>query len=163
MTASFDGILRIYKVTLNEQNEQNKASDLLLEVDFKEPILQIESGLLLASNNVQLAVLHPTKFCVYSVSCNIYVPILNFLFFYCNNKKIIYILSNYLATSGAAEHGISYNILLIYEHFFDLKAVNILIRSFGQIKGCNFFFFNDYNFNFVIYIIMFLLCMLLSA
>lgn len=42
---------------------------MLLEVDLKEPILQIASGVLLSSNNIQLAVLHPTKFCVYSISC----------------------------------------------------------------------------------------------
>ena len=52
----------------NQFKSSATASDLLLEVDFKEPILQIASGLLLASNNIQLAVLHPTKFCVYSIS-----------------------------------------------------------------------------------------------
>lgn len=74
MTASFNGVLRVYNIALNETEKgarnQFEASDLLLEVDFKEPILQIASGLLLANtSNTQLAVLHPSKFCVYSISC----------------------------------------------------------------------------------------------
>lgn len=71
---SYNGILRIYKVEINSENntEQNlyQISDLLLEVDLKEPILQVSYGFLLTSANIQLAVLHPNQLCVYSVSCN---------------------------------------------------------------------------------------------
>jgi len=47
-----------------------QASDLLMEVDFKMPILQVSTGLLLsATSNIQLAVLHPKKLSIYSISC----------------------------------------------------------------------------------------------
>ncbi|KAH9416611.1 Protein PTHB1 [Dermatophagoides pteronyssinus] len=113
IVGSFNGIVRIFKIILNNNNndqiktnEQNlfQISDQLLEVDFKNPILQIASGYLLNSANVQLAILHPNKLCVYSIS----------------------------STSGVTDHGTSYNILLIYELEFSHKAVNMLIGPLGQ-------------------------------
>lgn len=80
ITGSFNGMLRVYQLQF-ETNQQHsasakrtdnnnfQASDMLLETDLKEPILQITSGVLLASSNIQLAVLHPKKFCVFSISC----------------------------------------------------------------------------------------------
>ncbi|KAJ6220925.1 hypothetical protein RDWZM_006737 [Blomia tropicalis] len=114
VVASYNGTLRVFNISLENNSDtksdlqgQYGASDMLLEVDLKEPILQIASGVLLSSNNIQLAVLHPTKFCVYSIS----------------------------STSGATEHGTSYNILLIYEHQLTNKSTNMLLGAFGQIKG----------------------------
>lgn len=80
---SFNGILRVFKIILNNdaiKNEQNlfQISDLLLEVDFKNPILQIASGYLLNSANVQLAILHPNKLCVYSISCKFLFSVFQF-------------------------------------------------------------------------------------
>lgn len=117
IVGSFNGTLRVFKVDSGEQGASSNdnvdkqkfaPTDLLLEVDLKEPILQVRSGILLNSNNVQLAVLHPRRFCVYSIS----------------------------ASSGIIEHGTSYNILLIYEHRFETsKAYNMCLGSFGQAKS----------------------------
>ena len=53
---------------------QFQASDLLMEMDFKNPILQICTGLLLsATTNIQLAVLHPKKLSIYSISCQFWL------------------------------------------------------------------------------------------
>ena len=69
ITANFKGTVRVFSIRLDYENDQNNASELLMEVDFKEPIIQITSGLLLQSKNIQFGVLHPKRFCVYSVSC----------------------------------------------------------------------------------------------
>ncbi len=104
-----------------QQFNQYQAADLLLEVDFKEPILQIAAGTLLANSaKIQLAVLHPRRFAVYSIS----------------------------STSGAVDQGTAYNVLLIYEHVFEKEqlkqttssssssfsssAVSCLLGTFGQ-------------------------------
>lgn len=127
ITASFNGILRVYRIELSQTNksEQNhfQPSDLLLEVDLKSPIVQIAAGILLASTNIQLAVLHAEKLCVYSISCKHFR-----LFAKCGNF-------GFAASSGVTEHGTSYNILLIYEHYLENKAVGMILGPFGRIKG----------------------------
>jgi Bardet-Biedl syndrome 9 protein len=67
-------VLRIFSLSSNATEDGNlpgfQASDLLMEYDFKIPILQVSAGLLLsATSNVQLAVLHPKKLSIYSISC----------------------------------------------------------------------------------------------
>ena len=69
ITSNFKGILRVFRVPLEDETDEFGASDLLMEIDFKEPIIQITSGLLLQSQNIQLGVLHPKRFCAYSISC----------------------------------------------------------------------------------------------
>jgi len=53
-------------------------------------------------------------------------------------KKKAYQLS-FLSTvtTGLAEHGSSYNILLIYEHNLARSAYNFILGPFGQVKGFN--------------------------
>ena len=62
------GVLRIF--TLSKGLEDYEPSDLLLEVELKDlPILQVAAGFFLAaSDHLHLAILHPRKLSVYSVS-----------------------------------------------------------------------------------------------
>ena len=74
IAGSHHGILRIYSININTNNEGvligSQVSDLLLETDLKDPILQVSSGLFLSgSDKVYLAVLHSRKLKVFSVSC----------------------------------------------------------------------------------------------
>ncbi|XP_015784320.1 protein PTHB1 isoform X2 [Tetranychus urticae] len=114
ITGSHEGILRIYSTanTLDDKRlKPFQANDLLLEVDLRQPILQLASGLLLsASKSLHLAVLHPRKISIYSAA----------------------------ATIGVTEYGSSYNVLLIYEHNLPQSAYNFTIGPFGQIKGRDF-------------------------
>lgn len=69
--ASLNGILRIF--TCSSSNDTSlksyQANDLLIESDLKHPILQISIGLFLStSKSSQLAILHPRKLSVYSIS-----------------------------------------------------------------------------------------------
>ncbi|KAI1293790.1 Protein PTHB1 [Halotydeus destructor] len=106
---SLSGLLRIFSVNSSESGYQ--ANDLLLETELKYPILQLTTGQYLsASDNLNLAILHPRKLSVYSVS----------------------------GTSGYSEHGSSYNILLIYEHNLQRSAYNMVSGPFGQVKGREF-------------------------
>jgi len=68
ITASYQGILRIY----HPKKRDYKIEDLCLEQDMGAPIIQMAVGRFTNSSiktDVQLAVLHPLKLCVYSVSC----------------------------------------------------------------------------------------------
>ncbi|XP_074605309.1 Bardet-Biedl syndrome 9 [Brevipalpus obovatus] len=115
ITGSLEGILRIY-TTCSSSDEisslkPSQANDLLLEVDLKLPILQISCGHLLTdSKSLHLAVLHPRKFSVYSIS----------------------------TTHGVADHGSAYNILLLYEHSLPKSSYNFVLGPFGQIKDRDF-------------------------
>lgn len=75
------GILRIYglrnsKLTsdqLNVDELRYDENDILLEMQFPLPILQINSGILLsASEKRQLFILFPNKFSVYSVTSSVF-------------------------------------------------------------------------------------------
>ena len=65
IVGSLKGILRVFKVRSNEYT----ANDLLIESDFGLPILQVAAGrLLAASGSLTLAILHPRKISVYTIS-----------------------------------------------------------------------------------------------
>lgn len=65
IVGSLKGILRVFSVRSNEYT----ANDLLIESDFGLPILQVAAGrLLAASGNLTLAILHPRKISVYTIS-----------------------------------------------------------------------------------------------
>ncbi|KPM09287.1 PTHB1-like protein [Sarcoptes scabiei] len=133
IVGSFNGILRVYKIDLNSDDlakpNHFEISDLLLEADLRLPILQIQSGCLMSSDNVQLAVLHPEKVCVYSISCNKVSNVSSQLL------RSIFVFCFCLAVSGVADHGNSSNILLIYELKLQTKAYNMLVGPMGTPKG----------------------------
>lgn len=67
IVGGLSGILRIF--SLSKGIEDYEATDLLLEVDMNIPILQIAAGFFLtASDHLHLAILHPRKLSVYSIS-----------------------------------------------------------------------------------------------
>lgn len=75
------GILRIF--SLSKGIEDYEATDLLLEIDLNLPILQVAAGFFLAaSDHVHLAILHPRKLSVYSVSGKLKSQIVYFLQIY---------------------------------------------------------------------------------
>ena len=137
IVGSLNGILRIYSVGFNATEEgllPFQANHLLMEIDFKTPILQVCAGLLLsATTNIQLAVLHPKKLSIYSISCKPLTCIMfcacSFLF-WCLNFQFLT-----EATAGVTEHGSAYNILLIYEHLLKRSAFFMTLGPFGHIRG----------------------------
>ncbi|CAG2113419.1 unnamed protein product [Medioppia subpectinata] len=127
IVGNLNGLLRLYNVGSNPTEEglpAFAANDLLMEMDFKIPILQISTGLLLsATTNIQLAVLHPKKLSIYSIS----------------------------STAGVTEHGSAYNILLIYEHLLQRSAFTMTLGPFGHIRGKDFLCVQSLDGNLVFY------------
>ncbi|XP_054706858.1 protein PTHB1-like [Uloborus diversus] len=112
ITGSHNGVIRVYKPQPVKQEDGNYSSfrpdDLLLEAQVKFPIIQIATGVLaLSSGLVQLAVLHPFKLSVYSIS----------------------------AVQGSVEHGIQCKFSLMYEHNLQRHAFSLLVGQFGGIQG----------------------------
>lgn len=73
---SLSGYLRIFAVNSNINDDGCLAAfqpdNLLLEIDLKQPILQVTCGTLLsATDKIHLAVLQLRKLSVYSLSCKI--------------------------------------------------------------------------------------------
>ncbi|XP_072033738.1 protein PTHB1-like isoform X2 [Amphiura filiformis] len=110
IVGSFNGILRIYQPR-PAKGENFKAEDVMLEVQMQFPILQLAAGRFVSvSEALHLAVLHPRKLAVYSVS----------------------------GSTGAVEHGSQYQLKLIYEHNLQRTAYNLVIGPFGGVKGKDF-------------------------
>lgn len=64
VTASFSGMIRVYA----PKERDYKVDDLVLEVDLKLPILQVEVGVFVShTGKTSIAVLHPRKLAVYSL------------------------------------------------------------------------------------------------
>nr|XP_025040936.1 protein PTHB1 isoform X2 [Pelodiscus sinensis] len=105
---SYMGYLRIFNPHPVKPGDGMKAEDLLLEVQLRDPILQVEVGKFVSGTELlHLAVLHCRKLCVYAVS----------------------------GTLGNVEHGNQYQIRLMYEHNLQRTACNMTYGPFGGVKG----------------------------
>ncbi|NXA33323.1 PTHB1 protein, partial [Eudromia elegans] len=108
IVGSHMGYLRIFNPHPMKPGDGFQAEDLLLEVQLREPILQVEVGKFVSGTEVlHLAVLHCRKLCVYAV----------------------------LGTLGNVEHGNQYQIKLMYEHNLQRTACNMTYGPFGGVKG----------------------------
>ncbi|XP_040585866.1 protein PTHB1 isoform X2 [Mesocricetus auratus] len=108
IVGSFMGYLRIFNPHSVKTGDGPQAEDLLLEVQLRDPVLQVEVGKFVSGTEMlHLAVLHSRKLCVYSVS----------------------------GTLGNVEHGNQYQIKLMYEHHLQRTACNMTYGPFGGIKG----------------------------
>lgn len=108
IVGSYSGFLRIFSPHPMKAADGIQAEDLLLEVQLCDPVLQIEVGKFVSGTELlHLAVLHPKKLCVYSVS----------------------------GTLGNVEHGNHYQIKLMYEHNLQRTACNMTHGPFGGVKG----------------------------
>ncbi|XP_027622663.1 protein PTHB1 isoform X2 [Tupaia chinensis] len=108
IVGSFMGYLRIFNPQPVRTGDGAQAEDLLLEVHLRDPVLQVEVGKFVSgAETLHLAVLHPRKLCVYSVS----------------------------GTLGNVEHGNQYQIKLMYEHNLQRTACNMTCGPFGGVKG----------------------------
>ncbi|EAW94015.1 parathyroid hormone-responsive B1, isoform CRA_a [Homo sapiens] len=102
------GYLRIFSPHPAKTGDGAQAEDLLLEVDLRDPVLQVEVGKFVSGTEMlHLAVLHSRKLCVYSVS----------------------------GTLGNVEHGNQCQMKLMYEHNLQRTACNMTYGSFGGVKG----------------------------
>uniref|UniRef100_A0A8D2DEG0 Bardet-Biedl syndrome 9 n=1 Tax=Sciurus vulgaris TaxID=55149 RepID=A0A8D2DEG0_SCIVU len=108
IVGSFMGYLRIFNPHPVKTGDGAQAEDLLLEVQLRDPVLQVEVGKFVSGTEMlHLAVLHSRKLCVYSVS----------------------------GTLGNVEHGNQYQLKLMYEHNLQRTACNMTYGSFGGVKG----------------------------
>ncbi|XP_001168434.4 protein PTHB1 isoform X9 [Pan troglodytes] len=108
IVGSFMGYLRIFSPHPAKTGDGAQAEDLLLEVDLRDPVLQVEVGKFVSGTEMlHLAVLHSRKLCVYSVS----------------------------GTLGNVEHGNQCQMKLMYEHNLQRTACNMTYGSFGGVKG----------------------------
>ncbi|KAF7655635.1 hypothetical protein LDENG_00052930, partial [Lucifuga dentata] len=110
VVGSYMGILRILSPHSNKSGEggQGPADAQLLEVQLQNAIIQVEVGKFVScSELLHLAVLHPRKLSVYSVS----------------------------GTAGNVEHGNQYQLKLVYEHNLQRTACNMTFGTFGGVTG----------------------------
>ncbi|NXF90444.1 PTHB1 protein, partial [Eubucco bourcierii] len=108
IVGSYMGYLRIFNPHPVKPGDGAQLEDLLLEVQLKEPILQVEVGKFVSgTEGLHLAVLHCRKLSVYAVS----------------------------GTMGNVEHGNQYQIKLMYEHNLQRTACNMTYGPFGGVKG----------------------------
>ncbi|NXG69651.1 PTHB1 protein, partial [Baryphthengus martii] len=108
IVGSYMGYLRIFNPHPVKPGDGVQPEDLLLEVQLREPILQVEVGKFVSgTEGLHLAVLHCRKLCVYAVS----------------------------GTLGNVEHGNQYQIKLMYEHNLQRTACNMIYGPFGGVKG----------------------------
>ncbi|XP_055084195.1 protein PTHB1 [Periophthalmus magnuspinnatus] len=110
VVGSYMGMLRIFSPHANKPSEgaQGLAESQLLEVNLHNAIIQVELGKFVScSDLLHLAVLHPRKLSVYSVS----------------------------GTAGNVEHGDQYQLKLVYEHNLQRTACNMTYGTFGGVTG----------------------------
>lgn len=110
VVGSYMGMLRIFSPHTNKTGEAapGLAESQLLEVHLQNAIIQVELGKFVScSELLHLAVLHPRKLSVYSVS----------------------------GTAGNVEHGDQYQLKLVYEHNLQRTACNMTYGSFGGVTG----------------------------
>ncbi|XP_069469338.1 protein PTHB1 isoform X2 [Ambystoma mexicanum] len=111
IVGSFMGFLRIFAPHPIQVAEGIQAENLLLEVQLRDPVLQVEVGKFVSGTELlHLAVLHPRRLCVYAVS----------------------------GTLGNVEHGNQHQIKLMYEHNLQRTACNMTHGPFGGVKGRDF-------------------------
>uniref|UniRef100_A0A3B4G2W9 Bardet-Biedl syndrome 9 n=1 Tax=Pundamilia nyererei TaxID=303518 RepID=A0A3B4G2W9_9CICH len=104
VVGSYMGMLRIFSPHASKTIEGGQADAQLLEVQLQNAIIQVELGKFVCSELLHLAVLHPRKLSVYSVS-----------------------------TAGNVEHGDQYQLKLVYEHNLQRTACNMTYGTFGGV------------------------------
>ncbi|XP_051262536.1 protein PTHB1 isoform X2 [Dicentrarchus labrax] len=108
VVGSYMGMLRIFSPHANKSSEGVPVEAQLLEVQLHNAIIQVEVGKFVScSELLHLAVLHPRKLSVYSVS----------------------------GTAGNVEHGDQYQLKLVYEHNLQRTACNMTYGTFGGVTG----------------------------
>uniref|UniRef100_A0A3B5L0R0 PTHB1 N-terminal domain-containing protein n=1 Tax=Xiphophorus couchianus TaxID=32473 RepID=A0A3B5L0R0_9TELE len=108
VVGSYMGMLRIFSPNANKLSDGGTADAQLLEVQLQNAIIQVEVGKFVScSDLLHLAVLHPRKLSVYSVT----------------------------GTSGNVEHGDQYQLKLMYEHNLQRTACNMTYGTFGGVTG----------------------------
>uniref|UniRef100_A0A3P8NM91 Bardet-Biedl syndrome 9 n=1 Tax=Astatotilapia calliptera TaxID=8154 RepID=A0A3P8NM91_ASTCA len=108
VVGSYMGMLRIFSPHASKTIEGGQADAQLLEVQLQNAIIQVELGKFVScSELLHLAVLHPRKLSVYSVS----------------------------GTAGNVEHGDQYQLKLVYEHNLQRTACNMTYGTFGGVTG----------------------------
>ncbi|XP_061573971.1 protein PTHB1 [Cololabis saira] len=108
VVGSYMGMLRIFSPHAIKTSEGGPADAQLLEVQLQNAIIQVEVGKFVScSELLHLAVLHPRKLSVYSVS----------------------------GTAGNVDHGDQYQLKLVYEHNLQRTACNMTHGSFGGVTG----------------------------
>ncbi|XP_068615757.1 protein PTHB1-like, partial [Brachionichthys hirsutus] len=108
VVGSFMGMLRIFSPHGLKPSEEAPAEAQLLEVQLQNAIIQVEVGKFVScSELLHLAVLHPRKLSVYSVS----------------------------GTAGTVEHGDQYQLKLVYQHNLQRTACNMAHGAFGGVAG----------------------------
>ncbi|XP_033097653.1 protein PTHB1-like [Anneissia japonica] len=109
IVGSLNGIVRIYDP--KSHADDDKGQSMLLEMQLPQPILGLETGQFVsASEGIHLAVLHPRKLAVYSLS----------------------------GSQGAVEHGSHYQLNAMYEHNLQRTSCNMTKGNFGGVKGKEF-------------------------
>nr|XP_046254883.1 protein PTHB1 isoform X2 [Scatophagus argus] len=108
VVGSYMGMLRVFSPHASKTSEGVSAEAQLLEVQLQNAIIQVEVGKFVScSELLHLAVLHPRKLSVYSVS----------------------------GTAGNVEHGDQYQLKLVYEHNLQRTACNMTYGTFGGVTG----------------------------
>ncbi|KAI3361540.1 hypothetical protein L3Q82_012962, partial [Scortum barcoo] len=108
VVGSYMGMLRIFSPHTTKSSEGGPVEAQLLEVQLQNAIIQVEVGKFVScSELLHLAVLHPRKLSVYSVS----------------------------GTAGNVEHGDQYQLKLVYEHNLQRTACNMTYGTFGGVTG----------------------------
>uniref|UniRef100_A0A3Q2NWS0 Bardet-Biedl syndrome 9 n=1 Tax=Fundulus heteroclitus TaxID=8078 RepID=A0A3Q2NWS0_FUNHE len=108
VVGSYMGMLRIFSPNANKLSDSSPADAQLLEVQLQNAIIQVEVGKFVScSELLHLAVLHPRKLSVYSVT----------------------------GTAGNVEHGDQYQLKLVYEHNLQRTACNMTYGTFGGVTG----------------------------
>uniref|UniRef100_A0A3B3VH65 Bardet-Biedl syndrome 9 n=1 Tax=Poecilia latipinna TaxID=48699 RepID=A0A3B3VH65_9TELE len=108
VVGSYMGMLRIFSPNANKLSDGGMAESQLLEVQLQNAIIQVEVGKFVScSDLLHLAVLHPRKLSVYSVT----------------------------GSSGNVEHGDQYQLKLVYEHNLQRTACNMTYGTFGGVTG----------------------------
>ncbi|XP_041650448.1 protein PTHB1 [Cheilinus undulatus] len=108
VVGSYMGMLRIFSPHANKSSEGGPVEAQLLEVQLQNAIIQVDLGKFVScSDLLHLAVLHPRKLSVYSVS----------------------------GTAGNVEHGDQYQLKLVYEHNLQRTACNMTYGTFGGVTG----------------------------
>ncbi|KAM9439745.1 protein PTHB1 isoform 1-T1 [Clarias gariepinus] len=111
VVGSYMGMLRIFAPHAPRPAEQSGVDAQLLEVQLRDPIIQVEVGKFVScSELLHLAVLHPRKLSIYAVS----------------------------GTAGNVEHGDQYQLRLVYEHNLQRTACNMTYGPFGGVTGHHF-------------------------
>ncbi|KAJ8377428.1 hypothetical protein AAFF_G00260330 [Aldrovandia affinis] len=107
VVGSYMGLLRVF-LPRSAPPDDSQAQDQLLEVQLRDPVIQVDVGKFVScSDLLHLAVLHPRKLSVYAIT----------------------------GTAGNVEHGVQYQLRLVYQHNLQRTACNMTYGPFGGVTG----------------------------